>query len=279
MKDLSALTGMTVKFDPELFHIAFGSEVRDPFYATRSAKQMRKVLLDADCELPEIVYWMFRDLGLKELPDYKQTASLRYDISVFRGCPFGREFMKTSGHYHPYKPDTGVAWPEVYEVLEGTALYVLQKVDNSDLGPNEVKVEDVIIIEGQPGDKVIMPPDYGHVTINTKPGALVMDNWVSSAFGSVYGKVEEAKGFAYYCLNDNGQQRWVKNPLYTQPLPALRKAVVREVPSLGLVKGTPMFAACAADPGKFQWLNNPEDYMEAIWKGVEIVGEVEVGEL
>jgi glucose-6-phosphate isomerase len=279
MKDLSALTGMTVKFDPESFQIAFGTEVRDPFYATRSADQMRRVLLDTDCELPEIIYWMFRDLGMKALPDFKQTAQLRYDISVFRGCPFGREFMKTSGHYHPYQPDGGIAWPEVYEVLEGKALYVLQKVDDSNLGPADVTVEDVIIVEGVAGDKVIMPPDYGHVTINTLPGALVMDNWVSSAFASVYGKVEEAKGFAYYYLHGDGNPRWVKNPLYTKPLPPLRKAIVREVPALGLVKSTPMFAACAADPGKFQWLNDPESYLEEIWEGLEIVGEVEAGEL
>ena len=90
MKDLSPLAGIPVKFDPEGLHIAFGPEVRDPLYGTRSADQMRRVLLDPDCALPEVIYWMLRDLGLKSLPDFKQAAHLRYDISVFRGCPFGR---------------------------------------------------------------------------------------------------------------------------------------------------------------------------------------------
>ncbi len=279
MKDLSSLAGIPVKLDPDSLHIAFGPEVRDPLYGTRSADQMRRVLLDPECELPEIIYWMMRDLGLKSLPDLKQTAHLRYDISVFRGCNFGREFMKTSGHYHPYKPHSGVSWPEVYEVLEGTALYLLQRVNDINLGPDEVEVEDAIIVEGNPGDKVIMPPNYGHVTINTRPGALVMDNWVSSDFSSVYGKVEEARGFAYYLLHGDGQPRWVRNPMYRKPLPPLRKAVVREVPELGLTRDVPVFISGARDPGKLQWLNYPEVFGELIWQGLEIVGEVPVEEL
>lgn len=279
MKDLSAIAGLTLKFDPQCLHFAFGTEVRDPIYGTRSADQIRKVLLDEDCELPEIIYWMLRDTGLKDKPDFKQTAGLRYDISIFRGTPFGREFMKTSGHYHPIIPGTAVAWPEVYEIIDGKALYVLQKVNDIDLGPSEVTVEDVIIVEAFPGDKVIMPPNYGHVTINTLSDPLVMSNWVSSRFSSVYGKVEEAKGFAYYYLHGDGSPRWVRNPNYTGTLPKLRKAVVREVPELGLTKATPLYNSCVADTDRFLWLNDPAAYDELIWKGLEIVGDVEVGEL
>ena len=277
MRDLSKLVGMTVKFDPEHLHIAFGPEVRDPLYGTRSAEQMRQVLLDEDCALPELVYWMFRDTGLKALPDFKQQADLRYDISVFRGCHFGREFMKTSGHYHPSIPGGEIAWPEVYEVLEGKALYLLQKVNDINLDSDQVTVEDVIIVEGHPGDKVIMPPNYGHVTINTEPAPLIMSNWVSSKFSSVYQKVEAARGFAYYYLHGDGQPRWVRNESY-RTFPPLRKAVVHEVPALGLRKDTPLYASCAEDSDKFLFLNDPAAFMKLIWSGLEIVGEVEVAE-
>jgi hypothetical protein len=54
---------------------------------------------------------------------------------------------------------------------------------------------------------------------------------------------------------------------------------VREVPELGLASELPVFLSCARDPGKFQWLNNPEVFGDLIWQGLEIVGEVEVGEL
>lgn len=279
MKDLTPISGLTLKFDPQSYQYEVGPEVREPSEATRSADEIRKVLLDPKAELPEIIYWMLRDLGGKDLPDFKQTAGLRYDISIFRSDHFGPEFMKTSGHYHPIIPGGNIAWPEVYEIVDGKALYVLQKVNNIDLDPDEVVVEDVIIVEGHAGDKVIMPPDYGHVTINDLTVPLVMSNWVSSAFKSVYGKVEAAHGFAYYYLHGDGSPRWVKNPTYEKPLPPLRKAIVKEVPSLGLTKATPLFDACAADPSKFLWLNDPASFMEEIWSGLEIVGEVEVGEM
>ena len=278
MKDLTPYAGLTLKLDPECLQFAFGTEVRDPLYGTRSADQIRKVLLDPDCELPEIIYLMLRDLGRKDTPDLKESAGLRYDISIFRGTPFGREFMKTSGHYHPIIPGSDTAWPEVYEVLNGKALYLLQAVDDIELGPEEVTVKDCLIVEGVPGDKVIMPPNYGHVTINTLTEPMAMSNWVSSRFSSVYGKVEAARGFAYYYLHGDGNPRWIKNPAYAKPLPPLRKAVVREVPELGLTRATPLYNAAVADPDKFMWLNDPASFMELIWRGLEIVGEVEVGE-
>jgi glucose-6-phosphate isomerase, archaeal len=278
MIDLTPLSGLTVKFDPECLHIAFGEEVRDPIYGTRLASQMRRVLLDTDCDLPEIIYWMMRDLGLKSQPNFKQEHDLRYDISFFRGCPFGREFMKTSGHYHPYQPGSDIAWPEVYEVLSGQALYVLQKVNNADLDPADQVVEDVIIVEGNPGDKVIMPPNYGHVTINALSDPLLMSNWVSSQFGSVYGKVEQAKGFAFYLLHGDGTPRWVKNPLYRNH-PPLRRAVVREVPELGLTRAVPLYMSAIQDPAKMKFLNDPASCLDLIWSGLEIVGEVEVSDL
>lgn len=279
MKDLSPVAGIALELNPETMHFAFGADVRDPLYGTRSPDQLRKVLLDPGCELPEIIYWMLRDLGRKNQPDFKQSIGLRYDISIFHGTNFGREYMKTSGHYHPVIPGGDIAWPEVYEIVEGKALYILQKVNDINLDPDEVVVEDMIIVEGVAGDKVIMPPDYGHVTINTLPQPMVMSNWVSSRFSSVYGKVEAARGFAYYYLHGDGNPRWVKNPAYTKPLPPLRQAIVKEVPALGLTRDVPLYDALLPDPDKFLWLNDPASFMDVIWSGLEIVGEVEVGEL
>lgn len=279
MNDYSDIAGLPLALDPETMHFAFGDAVRDPLYGTRLADQMRRVLLDPCCDLPEIIYWMMRDTGLKAGPYLKQSQELRYDISIFRHEHFGREFMKTSGHYHPLIPGSNVAWPEVYEIIGGQALYVLQKVDDINLGPEDVTVEDVIILEANPGDKAIMPPNYGHVTINTLAAPMIMSNWVSSQFSSVYGKVEEAVGFAYYYLHGDGEPRWVKNPKYKQPLPPLRRAVVREVPELGLTKDKPLYLAGIHNPRQFEWLNCPAQYMDLIWQGLEIVEDVEVGEL
>ena len=54
--------------------------------------------------------------------------------------------------------------------------------------------------------------------------------------------------------------------------------MVREVPELGLTRNTPLYTACSKDPDRFLFLNDPVAFMELIWSGLEIVGEVDVAE-
>ncbi len=274
LKDLSKVTGFTYLFDESTCNAIFGPEVRAPLYGVRTAEEIRRVLLDQDADVPKVVYWMMRDMGLKRADYRKETHDLRFDISNFIPAMFGREYLKTSGHYHP-RPEGGeYAYPEVYGVLSGRATYLLQKVKKIEAGPNEVEVEDCIVVEGVAGDKIIMPPDYGHVTINRLPVPLVMANWVSDRFGSQYGAVEESRGFAYYLIDDDGGPKWVRNPLY-EDAPPLRVARVREVPGLGLSRDVPLFTAGQERPELMDWLNNPQDYTDLIWSGLQIVGEEE----
>jgi glucose-6-phosphate isomerase len=86
-------------------------------------------------------------------------------------------------------------------VLEGKAHYLLQMRDLSD----------VILVHADEGDFVLIPPSYGHVTINPGPSDLVMANIVSSAFTSEYQDYEQLKGGAYYEMSDG---RIIRNPIY-----------------------------------------------------------------
>jgi glucose-6-phosphate isomerase len=278
IKNLSDVTGFTYQIDSDCHHNIFGSEVESPLYGVRTSDEIRRVVLDTEAPLPSIVYWMMRDLSLKNAPNRKQTHDLRFDISYFVPAMFGREYLKTSGHYHPSPAEGQPAWPEVYGVLSGKAIYLLQKVNSLSAGPDEVVVEDCIIVEGNPGDKVIMPPDYGHVTINPLPEPLVMANWVSNRFSSQYGSVEQARGFAYYYIESEGGPRWVKNPAY-RDIPPLREARVREVPDLGLTRDTALFTSGQQHPELMDWLNNPADRLDAIWSGLDIIGERKTYEL
>ena len=115
---------------------------------------------------------------------------LRYDVTVIRPGQIGREFIKTAGHYHPLKPQTEFSYPEVYEVLAGKAHYLLQTE------PDEDGI-DAILIEAVAGDKVLIPPGYGHITINPGQEYLIMSNWVAADFSSIYGPIKELGGGAF----------------------------------------------------------------------------------
>jgi glucose-6-phosphate isomerase len=280
MKSLEEFSGLPIEFDPETFELR--STKRDwslPEPALKMLDELRPVLRDPDCKGPDIVYWMYRDISLAKHAGLKDETGLRYDISVFRGDMLGTEFFKTAGHYHPYISDLdwkyNLSWPEVYEVLYGECIYVLQKVDDIYSDRFYGKVDDFIIVHAKPGQKVVMPPNYGHVTINARPGKpLVMSNWVCNWFKSYYDPVAAARGFGWWLVTEgkgkNKKSGWMPNPNYKQPLPDIREAKTLTCEALGLCEGAPMYPIAAAKPEKFEWVCKPQNYLEAMWASLEL---------
>jgi glucose-6-phosphate isomerase len=139
------------------------------------------------------LYYMYRDVSFSESDARRIKAyHLRYDITVIPPRNLGIEYVKTYGHYHPLA-SAGLTYPEVYEVIEGEADYLLQKRDDD-------KIIDVVVIKAKKGDKVLIPPNYGHVTINPSNKRLKMANLVSRDFSSVYEPIKEKGGAAYFEL-------------------------------------------------------------------------------
>ena len=106
----------------------------------------------------------------------------------------------------PLNPENpaGIGYPELYEVLEGIAHFLLQT--NA--------LDDVVLIEARKGDIVVIPPGYGHVTINpTLVETLIMANLVSTAFSSDYTWYDTMHGAAYYELVGGDVS---KNPAYPE---------------------------------------------------------------
>jgi len=151
-------------------------------------------------------YYMYRGIETK--------ANLRYDITVIPQHMMGKEFIKTKGHYH-----IG-AYPEIYIVLKGQAIYLMQKKGNGK------EISDVFAIQAKAGDIAVIPPYYGHVTINPSKQPLQMANWVSEDCKSDYGLYEKNQGACYFYT----KQGWIKNPKYSQ-VPDLRfEKPVRKLP-------------------------------------------------
>ncbi len=159
------------------------------------------------------LYYMYRDLAENE-EDYEKifANNLRYDITVIFPKMLGKEFNKTIGHDHPIVPGTAITYPELYEVLEGEAIFLLQdSVDDV--------IKDVYAIKAKPGDKLIIPPNYEHLIINPANKNLKTCNWICRSFGSnIYKPFKLRHGFSYYAIKDQSSPlaiRWVKNENYS----------------------------------------------------------------
>lgn len=165
----------------------------------RPLKELAEVICDKDWlkTAPNfIVYYVWR--GVKEKDD------LRYDITLIPPRMLGIEFPKTKGNRNSKN------YPELYTVLEGEAIFLLQKMKGK-------TVQEIIAIPAKKGDWTIASSEYIVMTINPSKKTLKMGNWVSKKNENIYGEIEPLSGAGYY-YTKNG---WVKNKNYKK-VPKLR---------------------------------------------------------
>lgn len=160
----------------------------------RTVGEMKEVLLDksfaTEKNYNKQTYLMFRGAGTKKKKAIFESYSVRHDVTVMLDFDLGKEYNKTLGHYHPMAA-SGISYPELYEVLQGKAMFVLQK-----RLPEEKY--DVKLVKAFAGDKVFVPPDYGHVTVNIGKGLLILANLVNSDFASDYEPFRRMRGAAVF---------------------------------------------------------------------------------
>jgi glucose-6-phosphate isomerase len=168
-----------------------------------------------------------------------------------------------------------MTYPELYEVLEGEAHYLLQTVAGGvtasdppgtaapggvapqtlpSTGPPPLpgRIKDVVLVRAKAGDKVLIPPGYGHVTINPSRKVLRMANLVADGFHSLYEPYRRAGGAAYYETSDG---KFAPNPRPAPPPPLREAKPAREVARGGEIYGwlrkAPDELAFLTEPRKF----------------------------
>jgi len=229
------------------------------FPVVRKLGEMKEVVFDkrflASANVDMELYYMFRDVSKDEEDEKKITAKgRRYDITIIPANKLGVEFVKTAGHYHPLLPDSDVTYPEIYEVLEGEAHYLLQRREEAAAEGAE-RITDVVVVKAEKGDKVIIPHNYGHVTINPSETTLKMANWVASTFSSIYEPVRRKGGAAYFELTDG---EFIKNDNYedTPDIRFLKPSDIEKEVGLRLSKEVEMYELLR-EPEKLEFLTNP----------------------
>lgn len=243
--------------------IIFGGKERVP--SVRFVADMKEVILDqkwAEKNKSLPLYYMYRDLAESEKEAEKiKEAELRYDILESAPVCLRKEYNKTAGHYHSKAENTNFTYPELYELIKGDAYYLMQKMEGD-------KIIDVYAVRAKSGDKVIVPPDYGHFTIFLSKKPLRMSNWTPNSSLSDYDRVKQKHGAAYYAMVDKNAPdgvRWIKNENYSY-VPPLRFLKPTNFQDLGLDKEVNMYNLIN-DLKKLDYLNNPQNYPN-LWERI-----------
>ncbi len=211
----------------------------------RLAEDLKQVLAERSCTVTGPVYFMYRDLARSNVDrEWLRDQDLRYDVTVIPPSVLCGEYVKTKGHYHPDNPQ-GVGYPEIYEIIEGSAEYLLQ----------DKPLSDAVVVTAVKGDIILIPPGYGHVTINPGNTTLLMANIVSTAFESIYADYEDLRGAVYYRMEHQG---YVKNPAY-QKHPRLRYIKKCNAAGFPAIDNRPLYGTIG-EKNALRFLNYPEQF-------------------
>ncbi len=190
------------------------------------------------------LYYMYRTVH--------KFGTIRYDITRIPSFDLCGEFNKTYGHSHPPSPSGG-HYPEAYEVLEGAAHFLIQRADAGG------KVSEALLLSAKKGDCFLVPPGFGHVTINPTKKELVLANLVSESFQSDYSLYEKKRGACFYEMKGG---EIVKNKNYPEKI-VLRKEDAVEYCSqfscFSPFKGKSLLWAARA-ASQLEFLEKPEKF-------------------
>lgn len=238
--NLQKISGLPILFDERKLDLIFKDDFSFIKKSERSLEELRPYLKNLDAAKgPDPVYTVWRYAHLKQDDEKIKAVGLRYDLTLIPPGKIGDEFVKTAGHYH-------LPYPEAYEVLLGRAYFMIQSESA------------VFLVEAGPGEKFIIPPGFGHNTINVFNEPLLIANFVSEKAEYNYEPYKNNHGAMYYFVSGGELVNIEKNPNYNS-VPEIQKIRAREYPEFGLVKSQPLYSLIN-NIEKLRFLNYPEEF-------------------
>ena len=271
LTSLERQSGLPMAFDPAANAIHWPAGVSVGRTSARSAEEMREYIREPGAHADQVtIYTVWREVARSDDKGRIRAAHLRYDITVIPPGHFAGEcgeYFRTAGHYHPLKPGTAVAYPEVFEVIAGRAYWLIQRPARPAGGPSEndpAALEEIYAVEAGPGQKAVMLPGFGHISVNAFAEPLVMANWISDTFAYDYEPFRTLRGGGYWLVAGEVPEtiEFERNPNY-RAVPELKKLRPAEVPELGLLRSRPLYAL-AQHLEHLQFLNEPEKFRDIL---------------
>ena len=264
LQSLERQSGLPIALDPTTNTIRWTEGIHAGETKERTFQEMQSFIAEPGATSPrEGIYMMYRDVGRDPDRIDIKSVGLRYDITVIAPGTFQgsrHEYFRTAGHYHSLVPGTNVAYPEVYEVIAGRVCWILQRRTHDD--PEHI--EEMYAIEAGPGEKAIMLPGFGHISVNPFPETLVMADWNACACVSDYAPYQKHRGGGYLVFEGSKLNtiEFTANHSYGA-LPELKKIAPCEVPEFGFFRSQPLYSL-AHDLAKLDFLLKPEKYSDSL---------------
>lgn len=259
MISLEKQSGLAITLDSENLTLNFSDDVAVGRVSHRTFEEMRKFIREPGAKPSyDPIYTVWRQVSKKIDPEAIEKAGLRYDLTLI---PTGKfisdshaEFFRTAGHYHKTE------LPEVYEVLHGRAYLIIQRPSRSDFS----RIEEIYAIEAGVGEKIVIPPGFGHISVNPYEQPLLLANLISQTVEYDYQPFSERRGAGYWVMEGPTAEtiEFEPNNNYAS-VPELKKLRPKEVPELGLLRSKPAYTLTDGIE-KLHFLNAPEEFQNIL---------------
>jgi glucose-6-phosphate isomerase len=249
--------GVDVSYDPARRDVVLGPGVQAEAWRVRHVAEMRDVLppeVSAEFDPDDALYSMVN--GVYRVDDLAAAARspLRYELTVLPPRRLGREYVKTLGHIHSPAPGGTMTYAEVYEVLWGRAHFLFFRMH-----PNELDVDEIVVVEAEPGERVVVPPGYHHLSVNPGEEAMIFSDLIDRSAATDYSLLRSRGGAPYFCIATTPGPRYQPNPRYTSA-PEPRHLRARDLPGHQMLPPMPLYRMALDAPGALAFLGDPAPY-------------------
>ncbi|HEY3388965.1 MAG TPA: glucose-6-phosphate isomerase family protein [Prolixibacteraceae bacterium] len=237
----------------------YGPNVFGPKTENRMLDSIRKSLRNPECEGPDPVYSIAMDVGKLEHRHLLEQRHLLYGAVTYAAGRLSDEPVRSQGHIHKISLFSGWSTPEIYEIWSGKAIIYMQETAEDQPGR-------CFAITAEPGDVVIVPPNWAHATISAdQQQPLTFGAWCDREYGFEYDAVRAHKGLAWFpVISKNGEIEWHKNPNY------LDCELIVKFPEIysqfGIRPDKSIYVQFEENPLKFDFVPQPQIVAEK-WKG------------
>lgn len=212
-----------------------------PFFPAAAAPKQKNVVL----------YRVYRDACASAHHKQFSDHRLRYDLTILPARTLADTYpTRTIGHIHRQIPQQRISYPELYEVLEGTAIFIMENASHTIVRCARVAA----------GEKIIIPPGDGHITVNaSRTTPLVIAN--------IFTTTPDIADYAFFKKNrgPSWEPRWKSGVVTMVKNPRARRGtscrwVVPKLPAPIAQKNESIYTAFLKQPHAFDFLQNPEQY-------------------
>jgi D-allulose-6-phosphate 3-epimerase len=251
-------SGLPIYLDEASSRLTFTDGLVCEEISAKSTAKLSSVLACPEAGNDETAFDFYKNVHFPKDEALFAKHRLRFDITVVHPGLVGDERKKTTGHIHARMPGKTTPHAELYEVLAGTALYLLQP-DRGPDGPTEL-----IAVLLNAGDRIVVPANCAHCTVNAGEGTLVFDNLVLESGANDYGVVQAHSGMAAFLVARGAALSLVPNPRYDAATTVYQSGTVAQSAAFGTAGLLPTYLGFLAGPETYRYLQDPTAYNDAI---------------